>query len=84
MTKFIADKDGHWVPIEEFVRADQPKWQVMRDSPGCVSPIDGTWIEGKAARREHMRRHNVVEAGDVRPTPFRNEANRARYLGRGG
>ncbi len=34
---------------------------VLRDTPGVVSPIDDTWIEGKAQRREHMKKHNVRE-----------------------
>lgn len=47
---------------------------VMKDSPGCVSPIDGTWLEGRAARREHMKVHDVVEVGDRRPREFKSEA----------
>lgn len=58
--------------------------QVAPDAPGIVDPIEGKWLEGRAARREYMKRHNVVEWGDQPLTPFRNEANRARYLGRGG
>jgi hypothetical protein len=34
---------------------------VMRDTPGVKSPIDGKFIEGRTARREHMKRHNVRE-----------------------
>lgn len=55
---------------------------VMKDSPGVVDPIEGKWLEGRAARREYMKRHNVVEAGDTPPTPFKNPENARRYLGR--
>ena len=83
MTRYIWDKQREeFIPASEYVRPEQPGWQVMRDSPGCVDPIEGKWLEGRAARREYMKRHNVVEAGDTPPTPFKNEANRLRYLGR--
>lgn len=83
MSRYIWDNGRNtWVPASEYVRPQAPAWQVMRDSPGCVDPIEGKWLEGRAARREYMKRHNVVEAGDTPPTPFRNEANRLRYLGR--
>lgn len=41
--------------------------QVMPDTPGYQSPIDGTWIEGRRARRYDLESNNCVEAGD-RPT----------------
>lgn len=39
---------------------------VMRDKPGYQSPLDGSFVEGRAAHREHMNRHNVYEAGDLK------------------
>lgn len=34
---------------------------VLRDTPGSRSPIDGSWVEGKAGRREHMKKHKLRE-----------------------
>jgi hypothetical protein len=34
---------------------------VLRDTPGIRSPLDGSWVEGKSARKEHMKRHGVRE-----------------------
>lgn len=83
MSRYIWDKDrDEWVPASEYVRPEQPGWQVMKDAPGCVDPIEGKWLEGRSARREYMKRHNVVEWGDAPATPFRNPDNARRYLGR--
>ena len=30
---------------------------VMGDLPGYASPIDGTWVEGRAARQRDLKRH---------------------------
>jgi hypothetical protein len=63
------------LPATPFVAAPL----FMKDSPGCVSPIDGTWLEGRAARREHMKVHDVVEVGDRKPREFRSEAFALRH-----
>lgn len=39
---------------------------IMRDKAPYLSPLDGTVVEGRAAHREHMNRHNVYEAGDTK------------------
>lgn len=36
----------------------------MPDKEGYQSPLDGTFVEGRAAHRDHMRKHNVIEVGD--------------------
>lgn len=38
---------------------------IMPDKDGYQSPMDGKFVEGRAAHREHMKRHNVLEAGDM-------------------
>lgn len=37
---------------------------VLGDLPDHVSPITGEVLGGRRDRREHMRRHNVVDARD--------------------
>lgn len=36
------------------------------DKSAYVSPLDRTVVEGRTAHREHMNRHNVLEAGDMK------------------
>lgn len=36
------------------------------DLPGYQSPVTGAWIEGRAARREDLRRHNCTDARDLK------------------
>lgn len=37
----------------------------MPDKAEYLSPLDGTVVAGRAAHRDHMKRHNVIEAGDM-------------------
>lgn len=39
----------------------------MPDKLAYFSPMDGSRIESRSAHREHMNRHNVYEAGDLKP-----------------
>lgn len=39
---------------------------ILPDKAGYQSPMDGTVVEGRSAHREHMLRHNVLEAGDMK------------------
>lgn len=38
---------------------------VIPDKAAYHSPIDNTIVDGRMAHREHMRRHDVIEAGDM-------------------
>jgi hypothetical protein len=65
---------GRWVEIElgrqrfirdreyiEPARSDLPIPYVMSDIPAYVSPLGDGVIEGRSARREHMKRTNTRE-----------------------
>lgn len=39
---------------------------LLPDKLGYVSPMDGTEITSRSTHREHMIRHGVVEAGDMK------------------
>jgi hypothetical protein len=50
----------------------------VADKAGYLSPMDGKYVEGYSAHREHMKVHGTIEAGDMkmgeianteRPTP---------------
>lgn len=90
MTKYIWDRQAEtFVPASEYVREPNGKPSrkfvfpaVIGDTPGHVSPIDGSWVEGRVARREHMKRNNVreVDPSEFDPTPhiekYREEKSR--------
>jgi len=38
---------------------------VMPDTPGYRSPIDGSWIEGRRARRYDLEKNGCVDANDL-------------------
>lgn len=40
---------------------------IMPDKSPYLSPLDGSYVTSRSQHREHMRRHNVVEAGDLPP-----------------
>lgn len=56
----LPEYGGDWSGLG----ADAPT--VVPDKAGYVSPMDRTVVEGRAAHREHMKRHNVLEAGDMK------------------
>ncbi len=39
---------------------------IIPDKAAYLSPLDGKVVEGRAAHREHMNRHGVYEAGDLK------------------
>lgn len=49
--------------------------RVMGDIEGYQSPIDGSWIDGRRARRYDLEKNNCVDANEVQPTQrkFKNE-----------
>lgn len=67
----VPERDGLCLP------------RVQRDLAGFVSPVDGSWVEGHAARREHMKKHDLVDVGDRKPREPHNEQKVRRYTARG-
>ena len=43
---------------------------------GFESPIDGTYITSRSQLREHNKRHNVIQTGDVRGQQLRDQVKR--------
>lgn len=43
---------------------------LMPDKGAYVSPMDRTVVEGRTAHRDHMKRHGVLEAGDMKIGEF--------------
>lgn len=47
-------------------------FQIVPDIQPFVSPIDGKVVSGRAAKREHMKRHEVEEVGNEKLSPHRH------------
>lgn len=45
------------------------------DTPGYQSPIDGSWIEGRRARKYDMEKNNCVDANELAPSEPRKLKN---------
>jgi ribosomal protein L35AE/L33A len=62
-------QDGTLVWVRDDLRAPADPGgsaaAIFGDNIRFVSPIDGTVIEGRAAMREHCRRHDVVPNQDL-------------------
>lgn len=62
--RWIYDpKTKEMVPAEEFQREPLPF--VMGDIGAYQSQKTGEMIKGRAAHREHLKRHGLVEIGDA-------------------
>lgn len=69
----LIAKDGVYFGTQrQRVQSDFPLPQIVRPLPEMVSPIDGEVITDRAQRREHMKKHGVVEAGDRKPMGYKN------------
>lgn len=55
---------------------EQQSVTVVRDKSPYYSPIDRTIVDGKSAHREHMKKHGVLEVGDMKLGEYGN-ADRA-------
>ncbi len=67
MRSFWDSEARRWVPEEEYrgSRGSIPAGpMIMKDCGECRSPIDGQILSSRSHRREHMKRHKVVELGD--------------------
>lgn len=57
----------------------------MGDIEPFVSPVDGSLITGRAALREHNKKHEVTNVADYKETWAKAEQERAKfYSGSGG
>lgn len=62
MARYIWDTEARQlVEIVAAPRGPSLFPQVVRDTPAYVSPMSGREVDGRAARREDMKRHDVRE-----------------------
>jgi hypothetical protein len=79
-----SDSRNHILPEYGGAEFDSPSSAYyMPDKQPYQSPMDGSYVTSRSQHREHMRKHNVLEAGDIpRPTEQRNRDVHARVTGR--
>lgn len=65
MARYVWNGDA-WV--EPAPRRASAAPMIQSDLPAYKSPLGTGWVEGRAARREEMKRHSVRE---VDPSEFR-------------
>lgn len=55
--------------------------QVVSDTPGYRSPVDGRWVEGRRQRRYDLESNGCIDANDLpnRPQGFKNERFAKKY-----
>lgn len=75
MAKFIAcPETGTLIPAEEYHRERLSRSKsphVWGDIPGFLSPIDDkTWIGSRAAWREDLKKHGMIDGGGQRREHF--------------
>lgn len=56
--------NGRRYTPDEWNSARKSGPEIMRDQAGFKSPIDGSWVEGRAAVRAHERKHEVRQLGN--------------------
>lgn len=71
----MVEKDTGLPMLNQEERARPPQLpRVFGDYEGYQSPIDGSWIEGRRARRYDLEKNNCVDANDVvKPRKLRNK-----------
>lgn len=61
--RFVDPVEGTPMPLTFAGKVCAPN--VVPDTPAYRSPITGEVIEGRRARREDLKKHGCVEAGDM-------------------
>lgn len=80
MATYVYDRDlGIMVDKATREPMNSAPWvpalpMVFGDTPGYASPIDGTWIDGRRARKYDLEKNNCVDANDLnRPMSLKNQ-----------
>lgn len=74
MTTYVYDRDrgamvekDSGMPMLNQAERARPlqKPSVFGDYPAYQSPVDGSWVDGRRARRYDMEKHNCIDANDI-------------------
>jgi len=65
----LVPADAYYAERQCGTRSDLPTPQLQRDYEGYRSPVAGHgWVEGRAARREDLKRAGCIDARDFNGT----------------
>lgn len=64
------------LPMPKIYHGSIPRPYVIGDTKAYASPITGEIIDGRAARREDLKRNNCIDAGDM---PTRQFVTKEKY-----
>jgi hypothetical protein len=73
--------NGDWIDVSTLKRAESVGPMIIRDTPEYRSPIDGRLIDGRAARREDLKRNGCREVDPSEFTPVLRNERFAKKLG---
>lgn len=62
-----------WVPANQFKRPAPKGPMIVRDIEPYRSVVDGSIVTSRSHHRAHLRQHGVVEIGNERIEPKRQE-----------
>lgn len=63
----MVEKDTGLPMLNQEERSRPPQVpQIFGDIEGYQSPVDGSWIEGRRARRYDLEKNNCIDANDLR------------------
>lgn len=72
----MVDKETRLPMLNQFERSRSLQCpRVLSDTEGYQSPIDGTWVEGRRARRYDLEKNGCVDANDLAPQQPRKLKN---------
>jgi hypothetical protein len=73
---YVQAPDGKLIPKDEYHRPESTGPAIVGDMEPYQSTITGETITGRAAHREHLRKHGHEEVGDQMPKFLREKYER--------
>lgn len=64
-------------------RAELAAPRVYGDLPGYRSPVDGSWVEGRRARKYDLEKNNCIDANDLK-SPTGGRLRNAKFAAKHG
>lgn len=72
--QMMVDKETRLPMLNQEERAREPQLpRVFGDIEGYQSPVDGTWVDGRRARRYDLEKNNCVPMDDIPRKKLKNE-----------
>ena len=80
----MVDKETRLPMLNQEERARPLQTPMTRgDLPGYRSPIDGSWVEGRRARKYDLEKNNCIDANDL-PSKTTGKLKNAKFAAKHG